>query len=107
MNDVEFLAWARTHWWGRALFGTASANVVRSGVGQRGVMKLAANVHRACKKCGAPGVYRSELSIKREWPGCYSVKKAGQPVGAECPNCGAKRPKDEPVKFANGGLVNG
>jgi hypothetical protein len=55
---------------------------------------LSATVHRACRICGAPGVWSSDPSIKRGWRGCYVEPGSAierQAVGPECPNCLADR----------------
>ena len=45
----------------------------------------------ACQKCGAPGVYRSDVRTRDMWPDCYDKRLAGKPVGLICPNCGVVR----------------
>lgn len=55
---------------------------------------LSATVHRACRDCGAPGVWTSGDSIKQGWPGCHVEADdalLGQPVGPMCPNCTGDR----------------
>lgn len=55
---------------------------------------LEAVVVQACPDCRAPGVYKSEESIRVGWPGCYVSPHDPldtQLVGDVCPNCGASR----------------
>lgn len=55
--------------------------------------ELHAQVNRACKNCGAPGVFHAvDPNIN---PGCYDPYRAGQAVGEICPNCNAPRAKTE------------
>ncbi len=57
-----------------------------------------AMVIRACAECGAPGRYLSDEHIRDGWLGCWvpaADPRAGQAVGAVCPNCGSKRPQSE------------
>ena len=59
---------------------------------------FAAQVIRACKKCGAPGRYLSAPSVQTAWPGCYVAatdERHEKSVGPKCPNCGAQRPANE------------
>lgn len=53
-----------------------------------------ASVTPACRSCMAPGLYKAEERIREGWPACYDPDRAGQPVGAVCPQCGARRPAD-------------
>lgn len=58
---------------------------------------LSAHVTLACRKCGAPGIYKNHPSIKEGWPDCYveaDDERLEQPVGDTCPNCGSQRPKN-------------
>lgn len=67
-------------------------------VGQRRRQSLAATVHRACRHCGAPGVYSTEPRIHTHWRACHVPPGSpldGQPVGNFCPQCGGRRPAAE------------
>lgn len=55
---------------------------------------VAANVHRACPHCQAPGVWTAQDKIKASWPGCYveaGDALEGEGVGSRCPNCSRSR----------------
>jgi hypothetical protein len=55
---------------------------------------LAVVVHRACKSCGAPGVYNDAEWIQQEYTACWVAADdplMGKPVGDTCPNCNANR----------------
>lgn len=55
-------------------------------------------VIRACRKCQAPGVYLNDPSLDEKWPKCRDVTLMPGvriPVGDTCPQCGARRPRDE------------
>lgn len=59
---------------------------------------LEATIIRACRKCGAPGVASSSDYVKANWPGCYDpsvLPGYSRPVGDICPNCQARRPRNE------------
>ena len=65
-----------------------------------GIRRLAweGTVIRACRKCQAPGVYMNDPSLAERWPACVDVTMMPgdrKPVGDICPQCGAKRPRDE------------
>ena len=65
-----------------------------------GLRRLAweGTVIRACRKCQAPGVYLNDPSIQAQWPKCFDptiMPGLRMPVGPTCPQCGAKRPRDE------------
>lgn len=82
----------------RAGFAAGIRNIeLGAGAGVRDIQKIEANVIHACAACRAPGVWKSEPSIKEGWPGCWvepgDILK-DQPVGPQCPNCGAERPGD-------------
>lgn len=67
---------------------------------QRHVVSFVANVHRACRKCGAPGDFRDDDATQSRWPNCYVPEKKHQPVGPVCPHCGGKRPKHKERRAA-------
>ncbi len=52
---------------------------------------LIASVSRACRNCGAPGVWQADPVI----PELFNPGAVGQDVGAICPRCGAARPEPE------------
>lgn len=59
-----------------------------------GRASISHTVIRACPRCLAPGLFRSEPRIREGWSGCYvepGDERDGKPVGAHCPNCGAPR----------------
>lgn len=56
---------------------------------------LVASVSRACKGCGAPGVYQNDKSWIDRYPELYRPAWAGRDVGTNCPHCGQKRPEIE------------
>lgn len=56
---------------------------------------LIASVSRACKGCGAPGVYQNDKSWIDRYPELYRPAWAGRDVGSNCPHCGQKRPEIE------------
>jgi hypothetical protein len=61
---------------------------------QSGVVANTRAVIGKCTRCGAPGVYHSDVSIQEGWPGCWVPKgdaRDHQPVGDVCPNCSAPR----------------
>lgn len=55
---------------------------------------LHATVIHACPHCEAPGVFKDDERTQTLWPGCYDLKKHGDPVGDVCPNCQKPRRKD-------------
>ncbi len=58
---------------------------------------LEAVVITACPNCGAPGVYKSEISIAIGWPKCYvspGDHRDTKTVGDTCPECGYLRNPD-------------
>lgn len=105
-----FLAWARRSRLGRAVFGSPEPtdHNVRKAASVRPVQRISANVIRACPHCQAPGTYINHPSVFADWPGCWvgvDDPRLGQRVGLTCPNCNQLRRADEPVKFANGGVL--
>lgn len=69
----------------------AAVSTVTFGITRK---SLEAVLIHACPECGAPGVYKyqDERAILL-WPGIVTGKMEmrDQPVGAICPNCGARR----------------
>lgn len=56
---------------------------------------LEATIIRACRNCGAPGLYQKTEAFREKYPKVYSPERFGQPVGDVCPQCGADRPADK------------
>lgn len=56
---------------------------------------LAASVHRACRGCGAPGIFKEAGTFTGDYPAIivsHTDPRLGQPVGDVCPHCDTPRP---------------
>jgi hypothetical protein len=84
-------------WFRRTYEASAAAPGQNFGAGAPGRASIAHTVIRACTRCSAPGVFRSEDRIREGWSGCYVAPgdvRENKPVGAHCPNCGAPRGRE-------------
>ena len=55
---------------------------------------LSVTIHRACRICGAPGIYHDTAWIQHQFTACWVASddpRIGQPVGDICPHCNTKR----------------
>lgn len=58
----------------------------------RRIVDFTARVHRACPVCQAPGQFLADPEIASVYPPIFNPARAGEGVGAICPNCGGDRP---------------
>ena len=67
--------------------------IINSNIVRRQTLEL--SISRACKECGAPGVFQRDQSYIEKYPEVYRPAWAGRVVGAVCPHCGLRRPEAE------------